>query len=128
MPWSDRVNFTGTQNVLAACRAIGADSLIYTSSGSILTKSNNFWVKPWDRYPKHYVQVLDDDSPLLKDHFFSNYAASKAKAERIIRNADKTELPQGGLLRTGCIRPGNGVFGPGGDMLVGAYLIRKVNP
>jgi len=31
-------------------------------------------------------------------------------------------------LRTGCLRPGNGIFGPGGDILCGAYLVRKNNP
>jgi hypothetical protein len=31
-------------------------------------------------------------------------------------------------MRTGCIRPGNGVFGPRGDILLEAYLFRKANP
>jgi len=29
---------------------------------------------------------------------------------------------------TGCIRPGNGIFGPRGDMICGAYLTRQKNP
>jgi len=44
-----------------------------------------------------------------------------------VRAADGT--PSGGkTLRTGCIRPSNGVFGPRGDLICEAYMIRKHNP
>jgi len=44
-----------------------------------------------------------------------------------VRSADGT--PSGpGVLRTGCIRPGNGIYGPGGDLLCGAYLVRRTTP
>ncbi|KIJ51055.1 hypothetical protein M422DRAFT_74407 [Sphaerobolus stellatus SS14] len=126
---SEWINLRGTKNVVAAARAVGADVLVYTSTASVTTRANRFWVFPWERYPKHFVQVLNDESPLPQTHyeFFSNYAASKAKAEKLVRDAHKTKLPQGGILRTGCIRPGNGVYGPGGDTLVGAYLVLKTN-
>lgn len=66
----------------------------------------------------------DDDGLLPKRHedFFSNYAATKCEAERRVRGADKSASGKT-VLRTGCIRPGNGVYGPGGDMLCGISLI-----
>jgi nucleoside-diphosphate-sugar epimerase len=129
LPLSNYVNVNGTQNVLAACRTIGATVLIYTSSAAVTTRRTRFWVWPWQKYPKDFVQVLNDDSPLPPQHnaYFSNYAVSKARAERLIREADKTLLPHGGVLRTGCIRPGNGIFGPGGDALAGAHLVDQEN-
>jgi nucleoside-diphosphate-sugar epimerase len=124
---SSRVNVAGTQNVLNAARAVGASTMVYTSSGSVSVRSSHFLLWPWQKEPKYFVQTItDDDSLLPKRHedFFSNYAASKCAAERLVRSADS---PTDGF-RTGCIRPGNGVFGPGGDMLCGAYLVRKTNP
>ncbi|KAF8499459.1 NAD(P)-binding protein [Gautieria morchelliformis] len=129
LPFSDHVNVKGSRNVIAACRAIGATILVYTSSASVTTQRTRFWLWPWQRSPKYFVQVLDDDAPLPPRHnsYFANYAVSKAKAERLVREADNTLLPCGGFFRTGCIRPGNGVFGPGGDVLAGAYLVRQQN-
>lgn len=103
--------------------------LVYTSSGSVTTRRTRFWVWPWQRHPKDFVQILDDDTPVPLKHngYFSNYGASKAHAESLVRQADRTPLPHGGILRTGCIRPGNGIFGPGGDVLAGAYLVRQIN-
>ncbi|KAF8970469.1 NAD(P)-binding protein [Flammula alnicola] len=130
---STRVNVAGTQNVIDASRAVGATVLIYTSSGSVGVHSTRFLLWPWEEEPKQFVQVInDDDSRLPKRHedFFSNYAATKIEAERLVRAADRATTGAQGkdLLRTGCIRPGNGVFGPRGDMLCGAYLVRKTNP
>lgn len=65
--------------------------------------------------------INDDDTLVPKHHedFFSNYAVTKSEAERRVRAADKAASGKT-ILRTGCIRPGNGVFGPGGDMLCGS--------
>jgi nucleoside-diphosphate-sugar epimerase len=124
---STKVNVGGTLNVIKAAKAIGASALIYTSSGSVAVRRSRFWLWPWETQPKFFVQVLNDDDNLIpKRHedFFSNYAVSKIAAERLVRDSDGT--PSGsGVLKTGCIRPGNGVFGPGGDILCGAYLVRK---
>jgi len=140
---SDKVNVEGTQNVLDAARDAGVSVLIYTSSGSVSIHRTRLWLWPWEKRPPSAVQTFDDvDSRLPRRHeeMFSNYAASKIKAERLVRAADRTPLagsaegrmgrgrarPQ--LLRTGCLRPGNGIFGTGGDILCGAYLARQVNP
>ncbi|KAH7926262.1 NAD(P)-binding protein [Leucogyrophana mollusca] len=130
LPRSTKVNCSGTQNVINAARSVGVTALIYTSSGSISVRRSRFWLWPWETEPQFFVQVLNDDDNLIPKHhddFFSNYAASKVLGERAIRAADRTSSGRK-VLRTGCIRPGNGVFGPGGDILCGAYLVRKHNP
>ncbi|KAG7097604.1 hypothetical protein E1B28_004938 [Marasmius oreades] len=127
---STRVNVVGTMNVLNSARAIGASILISTSSASLGGRTTNLFLRPWQKEPEFFVQVINDDDTLLpKRHqdFFSNYAFTKREGEKLVRAADRS--PSGnGIIRTGCIRPGNGVFGPGGDMLFGAYLVRRVNP
>ncbi|KAK1226844.1 hypothetical protein PQX77_010148 [Marasmius sp. AFHP31] len=127
---SARVNIVGTQNVLNAARAIGASILISTSSASVGVRATSLFLHPWRREPKFFVQVInDDDSIIPKRHqnFFSNYAYTKREGEKLVRAAHLSTSGNG-ILRTGCIRPGNGVYGPGGDMLCGAYLVRKTNP
>ncbi|OBZ78064.1 3beta-hydroxysteroid-dehydrogenase/decarboxylase isoform 2 [Grifola frondosa] len=129
-PYSDAVNLEGTKNIVEASRKLGASTLVYTSSGSISVRRSRFWLWPWQKEPEYFVQPINDDDALVpKRHelFFSNYAVSKSRAERVVRAADKTRSGEG-VLRTGCIRPGNGIYGPGGDMLVGLYLLKKVNP
>ncbi|KAJ7637165.1 NAD(P)-binding protein [Roridomyces roridus] len=130
LPRSTNVIVQGTQNIINASRAIGATTLIYTSSGSVSVRSQRFLLWPWETEPRHFVQAIDDDDALIpKRHrdFFSNYSVSKAEAEKRVRAADKS-VSGNGFMRTGCVRPSNGIFGPGGDMLCGAYLVRKVNP
>ncbi|KAK7036577.1 hypothetical protein VNI00_011510 [Paramarasmius palmivorus] len=130
LPNSTRVNVVGTQNVLNAARSVGVSTFISTSSGSVSVRASNFFLWPWQKEPEHFVQLINDDDsivPTRHQDFFSNYSYSKYLAEKIVRGADRS--PSGnGIIRTGCIRPGNGVYGPGGDMLCGAYLVRKTNP
>ncbi|EPQ53633.1 NAD P-binding protein [Gloeophyllum trabeum ATCC 11539] len=130
VPKSAKVNVEGTRNVISAARAIGASILVYTSSGSITVRRSRFWLWPWEKEPKYFVQTLNDDDniiPKQHDQFFSNYAVTKREAESLIRQADGTSSGNG-VLKTGALRPGNGIFGPGGDILCGAYLVRKDNP
>ncbi|OSX63510.1 hypothetical protein POSPLADRAFT_1140041 [Postia placenta MAD-698-R-SB12] len=130
LQYSEQVNVKGTQNILDAARRIGVTTFIYTSSGSISVRRTRFWLWPWEKEPVHFVQPINDDDTLVPkrhDDYFSNYAVSKRTAELAVRAADKT--PSGkGFIRTGCIRPGNGIYGPGGDLLVGQYLAKKTNP
>lgn len=127
---SSKVNHVGTVNVINASKEIGAHTLIYTSSASISVRRSRFWLWPWEKRPSLFIQVYNDDSDLPKqhDHFFSNYAVSKVMAEKEVRAADKSPTSRSHTLRTGCIRPGNGMFGPGGDIICGGYLLRKHNP
>ncbi|KAA1473011.1 NAD-P-binding protein [Dentipellis sp. KUC8613] len=128
---SDKVNVQGVQNILDAARAIGTSILIYTSSGSISVRRSRFWLWPWQKEPAFFAQVITDDDSIIPkrhEHTFSNYAASKIKGEKLVRAANGTPSDAGGVLLTGSIRPGNGVYGPGGDILCGSYLVRQVNP
>jgi nucleoside-diphosphate-sugar epimerase len=131
---SEKVNVEGTQNVLDAARATpGVSVLIYTSSGSVCVRRARLWLWPWEnKRPAFSVQTIDDDDrrlPQRHEDMFSNYAASKLTGERLVRAADRSPGgKKGQLLRTGCLRPGNGIYGMGGDILCGAYLARKVNP
>ncbi|KAL1658538.1 hypothetical protein GGF50DRAFT_67026 [Schizophyllum commune] len=128
---STRINVDGMQNVLDASRRVGASVFIQTSSGSVAVHSSRYLLWPWERESKYFVQVVNDDPSLVPkrhvDHF-SNYAASKYICERRVLAADKSPSGVGGTLRTGALRPGNGIFGPGGDAVCGAYLARGTNP
>ena len=129
---SARVNVQGTQNVVDAARAVGASVMVYTSSGSVSVRRSRFWLWPWEREPPFFVQVINDVDgaifPRWHHHFFSNYASTKRQAEKIVSAADKSPTSTGGIfLRTGCLRPGNGIYGPG-DMLCHSYLRRASNP
>lgn len=127
---SARVNVIGTQNVIQAAKAAGVSILLYTSSGSSCLRRSRFLLWPWETEPPYFLQIVtDDDNKVPKRHgeFFSNYAYTKMEGERLTREADRS--PSGnGILRTGILRPGNAIFGPGGDMIFGSYLIRQGNP
>ncbi|EJD05372.1 NAD-binding protein [Fomitiporia mediterranea MF3/22] len=131
VPFSAAVNVRGTQHIIDAARSIGASVLISTSSGSISLQRSRFWLWPWEEAPPYFVQIIDDDDKLIPKHhenFFSNYAYTKRLGEALVRGADKLPSKRGKILRTGSIRPGNGVYGPGGDILLGATLVREINP
>ena len=124
----EAVNVNGTENVLAAARRAGADVFVSTSSASISIRPVELWVKPWqwNTCPRGYCQVLEESDffrPLRRhEEFFGNYPASKARAERIVCGANCREL------RTGCIRPANGVYGHPTDNTVGGPLNSQVTP
>ncbi|KAH7326259.1 hypothetical protein B0I35DRAFT_422272 [Stachybotrys elegans] len=121
----EAVNIRGTQNVLAAAIAAGSDIFSATSSASISIRPVEPFVF-WAREPKYFWQILDERDffqPLrTHDEFFGNYPASKATAERLICNANTRSF------RTGCIRPGNGVYGNPTDNTVGGPLSSSVFP
>lgn len=121
----ESVNVRGTENTLAAARKAGADVLVMTSSASIAIRPVEMWGSPLV-WPRHYAQVLDESDffqPIRPHHeFFGNYPASKAKAERIVCGAN------GKGLRTGCIRPGNAVYGHPTDNIIGGPLNMQTYP
>lgn len=125
VPLSAKVNVTGLENVIKGSLACGATVLISTSSGSIGVRSTRFLLAPWESGPKFFTQLLrDDDKESTRPHrtFFSNYAYTKMIGEVRVLAADKSSGAGGKTLRTGAIRPGNGVYGVGGDQLVELYL------
>ena len=75
------------------------------------------------QHPRNFFQLLttaDFHAP-LRPHaqFFGNYPASKARAERIVTAANSAQM------RTGCIRPANGVYGNPTDNAVSMPLMRE---
>ncbi|KAK3694047.1 hypothetical protein B0T22DRAFT_352943, partial [Podospora appendiculata] len=116
-----RVNVDGTAIVMAAARAAGADIFIATSSASIAVTPVSFWA-PWRSEPKDCYQVIteaDFDAPMRPhNRYFANYAISKAVAERLVCGANEDKF------RTGCIRPGNGIYGDKRDLCVGLGLMQ----
>ncbi|KAJ4296057.1 hypothetical protein N0V88_004759 [Collariella sp. IMI 366227] len=114
------VNLDGAVNVMEASREAGADIFIATSSGSVGIVPAKFWIWPWKSTPKNYFQVVtekDFDAPLRPhNQFFSNYARSKAEAERAVQAANTNSF------RTGTIRPGNPIYGQKTDPTLGMVL------
>lgn len=125
LPLSVKVNVIGPENVIKGSLACGATILIATSSGSIGVRSTRFLLAPWESEPKFFTQVLRDDTKettRLHHTFFSNYGYTKMIGEVRVLAADKSSGTDGRILRTGAIRPGNGVYGVGGDQLAEMYL------
>lgn len=122
----EAVNIRGTQNVLDAAKTAGADIFSSTSSASISILPVQSFVRPWAKEPHNFWQILDERDffrPLRPhDEYFGNYAATKAKAERLVCSANSE------AFRTGCIRPANGVYGNPTDNTVGGPLSRSVFP
>lgn len=125
----DAVNVRGTQHVVDAAKRAGADILVSTTSGSISIRPVGYWVPPWkmwSSWPPHFSQVLDEADffkPLRPhDQFYANYGASKARAERIVCEANAADF------RTGSIRPANGVYGDPTDNTVGGSLAHRIFP
>lgn len=130
------VNVDGTRHSLAAARAAGADVFIFTSSVSVALRPCSFFLSPlqqllrraWARaphqhqHPRRWFQVLDEadfDAPVRdRTEFFSNYALSKALSERLVAAAN------GPAFRTGCVRPGNGIYGMPRDVVFADFLRR----
>jgi nucleoside-diphosphate-sugar epimerase len=114
------VNTAGTIHVINAAKTSGADVFIATSSGSVDMRRVDFWIAPWTKWPRRYVQTIGDvDSTLpVRSHkeYFGNYAVSKAVAEKSVLNANSP------TFRTGCIRPTNGIYGNRYDHTLGTYM------
>lgn len=115
-----RVNVAGTAHVLAAARRAGADIFIYTSSCNAAAGGTSWLFPPCLGRPRNFVQFVGEQDwaqPLRRPADFpSNYARSKAEAERLVCRADEP------AMRTGAIRPGNGIYGHQLDPVIGRIL------
>lgn len=124
------VNVDGTRHSLAAARAAGADVFVFTSSVSVALRPCSFFLSPLKlllrraphQHPRRWFQMLDEadfDAPVRdRSEFFSNYAFSKALSERLVAAAN------GPTFRTGCVRPGNGIYGMPRDVVFADFLRR----
>ncbi|PHH88195.1 hypothetical protein CDD83_7854 [Cordyceps sp. RAO-2017] len=123
-----RVNVAGTAHALSAARKAGAGLFILTSSSNAGSRGVQWLFPPWRRQPRHFAQFIGDDDfsagrPGRAAHEFpSNYAASKAEAERLVCGSDAAEM------RTAAIRPGNGVYGHRDDHIIAQMLGRPRMP
>ncbi len=98
-----RANVGGTRNVIDACTRGGVDTLIFTSTPSVIADGTG-----------HYD--VDERHPYSR-RFQSPYSESKALAEQEVLAAN------GGNLRTVCVRP-HMIWGPGPSHWVGG--VRKL--
>jgi nucleoside-diphosphate-sugar epimerase len=92
-----RANVTGTENVLAACRANGIDRLVYTSSPSVVFDGRD-------------VEGGNESLPYPAS-YEAHYPATKARAEQLVLAANSPGLA------TVALRP-HLIWGPGDNHLV----------
>ncbi|KAK7457004.1 hypothetical protein VKT23_010307 [Stygiomarasmius scandens] len=125
VPLSAKVNVDGTRNVIDAALAVGASTLVSTSSTSVVEYASRMWLWPWEKEPKHFVTVVRDDSPLPKriEDFISVYCYTKLEGENLVKAADKKVGLNGKVMRTGTLRPGSTIYGPGADSF--EYFIQQ---
>ena len=97
------VNLSGTQHVIAGCRAHGIKRLVYVSSGSVV-------------YDGQDIENGDERMPYAAGTQ-APYAASKIEAEKAVLAANSPDLA------TCAIRP-HVVFGPGDTRFLPAILAR----
>ena len=96
-------NLGGTENVIAACRANGVGRLVYTSTPSVV-------------FDRGDLVGADEHTPYAGSPLCA-YAASKIEAERVVLQADSSQL------RTIALRP-HLVWGPGDHNLIPRLLER----
>ena len=92
-----RANVTGTENVIAACRAHGIHSLVYTSSPSVVFDGRD-------------VEGGDESLP-YPSSYEAHYPETKAMAEQLVLAASSP------ALATVALRP-HLIWGPGDNHLV----------
>jgi nucleoside-diphosphate-sugar epimerase len=98
-----RANVLGTRNVVAACRAHGVRTLVYTSSPSVVAGH-------------HDLNGVDESVP-YPAHHLAAYPRTKAQAEREVLAANGSDLA------TVALRP-HLIWGPGDPHLVPRLLAR----
>lgn len=98
-----RANVTGTENVLAACRAHGIRKLVFTSSPSVTFDGRD-------------QDGVDETTP-YPAHFLCPYAETKAAAERLVLAANTPDFA------TVALRP-HLIWGPGDPHLVPRIVSR----
>ena len=92
-----RTNVTGTENVIAACRAHGIRKLVFTSTPSVVHGGGD-------------VAGVDESAPYARS-FEAHYPKTKAIAERLVLAANDARLA------TVALRP-HLIFGPGDTQLL----------
>ncbi|XP_074870169.1 3 beta-hydroxysteroid dehydrogenase type 7-like [Carettochelys insculpta] len=109
----EEVNVAGTENVLKACCTLSIPYVVYT--GSISAVGPNTRGDPLVRGTEDTMYSGEVELP---------YGKTKAKAEKLVLEANGKELSNGGKLATCIIRP-NTVYGEKSHSLKHSYTIAK---
>lgn len=104
-----RANIHGTLNILSACKQLGIERLVFTSSPSVTFAGRD-------------QQGVDESVP-YPTSWLSHYPHSKAIAEQMVLAANGEQVAGGGGLKTCALRP-HLVWGPRDHHLV-ARLIER---
>jgi nucleoside-diphosphate-sugar epimerase len=99
----EQTNVTGTRNVIGACLANNIQSLVYTSTPSVV-------------FNRRDISGADERLPYAK-RFLCYYASSKAVAEQMVLGSNSE------VLKTCAIRP-HLVWGPGDPHLIPRLIAR----
>ena len=102
-----RVNVEGTQNVLEACIRCGVRQLIFSSTARVVYRGVDIM-----NGTEGELEIPDEADA------FNTWTASKACAERMVLDADKTDTAKGTRLRTLVLRPA-AIFGPDNTYFIG---------
>ncbi|XP_028267969.1 3 beta-hydroxysteroid dehydrogenase type 7 [Parambassis ranga] len=103
------VNVAGTENVINACVECGIECLIYTSSMEVIGPNMN---------GDHFKRG-NEDTPYLVKHTMA-YPTSKAKAEKMVLEANGIKVKGGKCLHTCSLRP-TGIYGEGHELIKDFY-------
>lgn len=95
-----KVNFEGTQSLLELCRSLNVDRFIYTSTSNVVF---------------HGQQIVNGDENMpyaLESEHLDRYSHSKAAAEQLVLQSNKSKLSNSYPLYTSVIRPA-AIYGEG---------------
>lgn len=104
------INYMGTQNVVALCKKLGIENLVYTSTPSVIYNQGGIKGKKESElsYPKN---------------FQCHYAKTKAMAEELVIQSAGCSVENNGVLKTVSLRP-HLIWGPGDKNLIPRLLER----
>ncbi|XP_028267929.1 3 beta-hydroxysteroid dehydrogenase type 7-like isoform X2 [Parambassis ranga] len=103
------VNVVGTENMINVCVECGIECLVFTSSTDVIGPN---------AYGDHFIRG-NEDTPYLVKHTMA-YSKSKAKADKMVLEANGIKVKGGKFLYTCSLRPA-GVYGEGDELIRKTY-------
>uniref|UniRef100_UPI00398F4096 3 beta-hydroxysteroid dehydrogenase type 7-like n=1 Tax=Pristiophorus japonicus TaxID=55135 RepID=UPI00398F4096 len=103
------VNYEGTQNVLQACKELGIQYLLHTSSMEVIGPNLK---------RDHFIRGDEDTKYNVLNE--GTYAQSKAEAEKLVLSANGAKVAGERRLVTCALRP-TGIYGEGNGMMERLY-------
>ncbi|QRV88911.1 3-beta hydroxysteroid dehydrogenase/isomerase family protein [Ceratobasidium sp. AG-Ba] len=109
---SQNVNIGGTKNVIKISQELETVGVfVFTSTAGVFLPPANYL-----RLTRNYGVVFNDDIPSGMPLSHAHYPETKREADALVRAADNI-----GGIRTGVLRPGMAITGPG-DLWITFYL------